>query len=235
MASPFALNSTQFHQTRSIMDRVGHQPPRDLSGRAGHTDILAASAHPDRLLHKAYSTACVGRGFQSASGSDCGLSLEHAASALPVMQPDSSLPSHSGTHASSRSHRSHFSHFSELHSPLPVSTRPSRHRSSDGQREEASAAWEEPRWGALGRCAASKDPLGHRKHLRVRGRHRLVQQPTRAAASGQCGEAKCHGRHGLHSLAAAYAMLVQWEWRTFLSAGGPDGSGDHVSGRCKGG
>ena len=118
----------------------GHPLPQDGAGSG------VSSAQADRALHKAWSAACIGHRSGSSAASECGHSLEHAASALPVMQPDSSQPSHSGTHASSRSHFSGFgSQISDLHSPLPVSTRPSRHRSSDEDLLGAAAPWGEPR------------------------------------------------------------------------------------------
>ena len=118
----------------------GHPLPQDRAGSG------VFSAQADRALHKAWSAACIGHRSGSNAASECGHSLEHAASALPVMQPDSSQPSHSGTHASSRSHFSNFgSQISDLNSPLPVSTRPSRHRSSDEDLLGAAAPWGEPR------------------------------------------------------------------------------------------
>ena len=118
----------------------GHPVPQDRAGSG------IFSAQSDRALHKAWSAACIGRGSGGNAASECEHLLEHAATALPVMQPDSSQPSHSGTHASSRSHFSNFgSQISDLHSPLPVSTRPSRHRSSDEDLLGTATPWEEPR------------------------------------------------------------------------------------------
>eukprot|EP00891_Asterochloris_glomerata_P007499 jgi/Astpho2/7499/Aster-x1438 len=119
----------------------GHPVPQDRAGSG------IFSAQSDRALHKAWSAACIGRGPGGNAASECEHLLEHAATALPVMQPDSSQPSHSGTHASSRSHFSNFgSQISDLHSPLPVSTRPSRHRSSDEDLLGTATPWEEPRF-----------------------------------------------------------------------------------------
>ena len=159
-ASPFSQDAElQQQRGRGMLQHPGHRRasgghpvPQHGAGSGGF------SAQADRALHKAWSAACIGHRSGSNAASECGQSLEHAASALPVMQPDSSQPSHSGTHASSRSHFSNFgSQLSDLNSPLPVSTRPSRHRSSDEDLLGAAAPWGEPRcvleYSAVRNCA----------------------------------------------------------------------------------